>query len=103
MRYRSFLYHHEKLNGTGYPEGLAGDDIPFLARVLAVADVWDALTSDRPYRSGMTRDRAIGIIEKDAGTHFDPVVVQAFLAVTSEQLTPDFTDDAALLSDARAG
>ena len=96
------LYHHEKLDGTGYPEGLAGDDIPYLARVLAVADVWDALTSERPYRSGMTHAQTIGMIEQDSGTHFDPVVVQAFLAVTLET-TPAGTQPEVLFSGAQVG
>jgi len=75
------LYHHEKFDGTGYPVGLRGEAIPLLARVLSVADVYDALTSERPYRPGMTRERALSIIEEDAGTHFDPRIAQGFLAM----------------------
>ncbi|WP_309709280.1 diguanylate cyclase [Armatimonas sp.] len=74
-------YHHEKWDGTGYPEGLAGENIPFTARILAVADVYDALTSTRSYRNAWTHEKAIHVIQKDAGTHFDPVIAQAFLEV----------------------
>ncbi len=74
-------YHHEKWDGTGYPEGLKGEAIPFTARILAVADVYDALTSTRSYRDAWTHERAIGVITKDSGSHFDPVVVEAFLRV----------------------
>jgi diguanylate cyclase (GGDEF)-like protein/putative nucleotidyltransferase with HDIG domain len=71
-------YHHEKWDGSGYPEGLKGEDIPLNARIMAVADVYDALTSTRSYRNAWTHDRAFQVICKDAGTHFDPVVVDAF-------------------------
>jgi diguanylate cyclase (GGDEF)-like protein/putative nucleotidyltransferase with HDIG domain len=71
-------YHHEKWDGTGYPEGLKGLDIPLVARILAVADVYDALTSSRSYRGAWTHERALEVIRKDAGTHFDPVIAAAF-------------------------
>ncbi len=74
-------YHHEKWDGTGYPEGLAGENIPYTARILAVADVYDALTSSRSYRRAWTHEKALAVIRKDAGTHFDPRVADAFLAV----------------------
>lgn len=64
--------HHERVDGFGYPDGLVGDDIPQLGRILAVADAFDAMTSDRPYRKGMTKDQAISIIESGAGTQWDP-------------------------------
>ena len=73
--------HHEKWDGTGYPDGLKGEDIPRTARVLAVADVYDALTSSRSYRSAWTHERACEVILKDRGTHFDPVVADAFLVI----------------------
>ena len=73
--------HHERLDGRGYPDGLRGEAIPWLARVLAVADVFDALVSDRPYRAGLSQRAAITIIETDSGTHFDPRVVVALLAL----------------------
>lgn len=74
-------YHHEKWDGSGYPEGLAGENIPLNARIMAVADVYDALTSTRSYRNAWTHERAFSVICKDAGTHFDPVVVEAFTRV----------------------
>ncbi len=74
-------YHHEKWDGTGYPEGLKGEDIPLLARVLAVADVYDALTSSRSYRTAWTHEKACGVIKKDSGTHFDPAIVEVFLQI----------------------
>ena len=74
-------YHHEKWDGTGYPEGLAGENIPRTARILAVADVYDALTSSRSYRTAWTHEKALAVIKKDAGTHFDPIVVDAFVEI----------------------
>lgn len=71
--------HHEHLDGSGYPDGLRGDAIPWLARILAVADVFDALVSDRPYRSGLPLDKACEIIRDSAGDHLDPRVVRTFL------------------------
>lgn len=73
--------HHEKWDGTGYPARLAGTAIARTARVLAVADVYDALRSDRPYRAGLPHTRCVAIIREGAGTHFDPAVVEAFLRV----------------------
>ncbi|MBC8063340.1 MAG: HD-GYP domain-containing protein, partial [Chlorobia bacterium] len=67
-------YHHEKWDGTGYPEGLKGEEIPLTARIMAVADVYDALTSTRSYRNAWTHDRAYEVICKDVGTHFDAIV-----------------------------
>ena len=74
-------HHHEKFDGTGYPDGLAGEDIPLTARIMAVADVYDALTSTRSYRKGWTHEKAKESIISDAGTHFDPQVVEAFAAI----------------------
>ncbi len=71
--------HHEKWDGTGYPRRLKGENIPFAARTFAVIDVWDALTSDRPYRKAMNREEALVEIRKQSGRHFDPQVVDAFL------------------------
>jgi HD-GYP domain-containing protein (c-di-GMP phosphodiesterase class II) len=73
------LYHHEKWNGSGYPHQLKGNDIPFLARLVAVVDVWDAITSDRPYRRAMSKTKAIHIIKSESGSHFEPDIVEAFL------------------------
>jgi putative nucleotidyltransferase with HDIG domain len=72
-------YHHERWDGRGYPDGLAGEEIPMVARIFAVIDVWDALTSDRPYRKAWSMDAALQYIKKNAGRHFDPQVVQVFL------------------------
>jgi diguanylate cyclase (GGDEF)-like protein/putative nucleotidyltransferase with HDIG domain len=74
-------HHHERWDGKGYPDGLKGEDIPLGARILAVADVYDALTSDRSYRPGWTHERAISHLREHSGSHFDPQVVDAFLAV----------------------
>jgi len=76
--------HHEKYDGTGYPRGLAGSDIDIRARILSVADVWDALVSTRPYREGWIEERAKKFIVDASGTHFDPQVVNAFLAAMAE-------------------
>lgn len=70
--------HHEKWDGSGYPRGLAGEQIPQAARIFAIIDVFDALTSDRPYRAAWSYQKAIDYIQEQAGTHFDPAVVEAF-------------------------
>jgi putative two-component system response regulator len=70
--------HHERWDGTGYPEGLAGEAIPLPARIFAVIDVWDAMTNDRPYRKATPPEEAMGYIRAQSGKHFDPVVVAAF-------------------------
>ena len=71
--------HHEKWDGTGYPRGLKMEQIPLAARIFAVVDVFDALTSERPYRPAKSREEALEYIRSEAGTHFDPRVVDAFL------------------------
>jgi HD-GYP domain-containing protein (c-di-GMP phosphodiesterase class II) len=71
--------HHEKWDGTGYPQGLKGEQIPLAARIFAIVDVWDALTSDRPYRSAWTEKKTLEYIKEQSGQHFDPKVVEAFL------------------------
>lgn len=70
--------HHEKWDGTGYPTGLKGDKIPFSARIFAVVDVWDALSSNRPYRSGWPKDKIQAHISSLSGTHFDPKIIETF-------------------------
>jgi len=75
------LAHHERFDGSGYPRGLAGEDIPLPGRIIAVADVYDAMTSDRRYRKAMGRERALAVIREGAGKQFDPGVVEALLAV----------------------
>jgi HD-GYP domain-containing protein (c-di-GMP phosphodiesterase class II) len=86
------LHHHERLDGMGYPSGLSGSAIPLEARVVAVADVWDALTSDRAYRNGWDPAHALAHIEAGRGTHFDPVVVDALAQVMSNRGLPTTTD-----------
>jgi len=71
--------HHEKWDGTGYPRGLKGEEIPFAARIFPVIDVWDALTSDRPYRKAMPYEEVRQLIQAGSGKHFDPRVVEAFM------------------------
>ena len=73
------LYHQERYDGKGYPKGLKGEEIPLLARIVAVADAFDAMTTDRPYRPKMSFKAAIAEIEKNAGIQFDPDVCAAFL------------------------
>jgi HD-GYP domain-containing protein (c-di-GMP phosphodiesterase class II) len=74
-------FHHEKWDGSGYPRGLRGEEIPLSARIFAIVDVWDALRSDRPYRKAWSDEEALKEIKRGNGTHFDPVVVQAFMEV----------------------
>lgn len=71
--------HHEKWDGSGYPRGLKGEEIPLSARIFAVADVFDALTSNRPYRKAWSRESALEYIKKESGKHFDPKIVEIFL------------------------
>ena len=78
------LYHHERWDGTGYPTGRAGEQIPLEARVLAVADAFDAMTSDRPYRPALSREEALAEVERCSGTQFDPEIVRIFLDLFSE-------------------
>ena len=73
------LSHHEKFDGSGYPQGLVGQDIPLMGRIVAVADVFDALTSERPYKKAWSLDRAASHLKEGAGTHFDPHCVNAFM------------------------
>jgi putative nucleotidyltransferase with HDIG domain len=79
-------HHHELWNGRGFPDGLAGEQIPLLARVLSVADAFDAITSDRPYRPRQSRAEAFKEIKRCAGIHFDPAVVEAFIDAGSNEL-----------------
>ena len=80
------LYHHERWDGTGYPEGLKGEEIPLPARIMAVADVFDALISDRVYKKAFSFEKAMDIIKEESGTHFDPDIVKAFFAVSDEAM-----------------
>lgn len=72
-------HHHERWDGMGYPDGLAGTDIPLYSRMIAVADAYDAITSTRPYRTSAGREHAVGVLQSNAGTQFDPMIVTAFV------------------------
>lgn len=86
-------WHHERWDGQGYPDGLAGDEIPLLARIVAIADTWDAMTGDRVYRRGMPRTRALDILEseQDQG-QFDPELIRAFISMIKTELAAAPTD-----------
>jgi HD-GYP domain-containing protein (c-di-GMP phosphodiesterase class II) len=79
------LQHHERFDGKGYPDGLSGEEIELGARILAVADVFDALKSDRPYREGWSLERVNELILNEGGRQFDPQVVEAFLAIMTSK------------------
>ena len=78
-------YHHEKWDGTGYPDGLKGEQIPLYARIFAVVDVYDALTNDRPYRPAWTTGQAVEYIRAESGKHFDPAMVETFLNMLAKK------------------
>lgn len=81
------LHHHERWDGRGYPMGLVGEDIPAAARLIGVADAFDAMTSGRPYRpAGLSIDQAIAEIEAGAGSQFDPVMAEAFVRLPRESI-----------------
>ena len=79
------LYHHERFDGAGYPSGLKGDEIPIEARIVAIADVFDALYSDRPYRKAYSLERALEIMQEMTATHFDPELVKTFLPLAEQE------------------
>lgn len=81
------ISHHEKWDGTGYPNNLSGENIPLAGRIVAIADVFDALTSVRPYKKEWSVDEAISLLEKEAGKHFDPELVKLFVNIMPEILT----------------
>ena len=91
---RDASMHHERVDGSGYPDGLKGEEIPITARVIAVADVFDAITSKRHYREAMPIDQALDIIKQGSGSHFDPKCVDAFLIYFEAGLRPRFTPPA---------
>jgi putative nucleotidyltransferase with HDIG domain len=96
-------HHHEHFDGSGYPDGLAGDDIPLGARIFALADALDAMTSDRPYRRAMSLEDAISEIERCSGKQFDPVMVSAFLRIPVDRLSAVRSDAGPLEHFADAG
>ena len=85
-------YHHERWDGTGYPTKLKGEDIPLSARIMAVADVFDALVSQRSYKKPFSYEKAIEIITEESGTHFDPTVVEAFLKISKKAYRDEATE-----------
>ncbi|MCL2260230.1 MAG: response regulator [Fibromonadales bacterium] len=87
--------HHEKWNGSGYPRGLKGEEIPLQGRLLAIADVYDALTSSRSYKKAFTHEQAVNIIAEGRGTHFDPVLLDLFLEV-SDKFVKGAKDDSGI-------
>jgi putative two-component system response regulator len=96
--------HHEKFDGSGYPQGLRGEDIPLHGRIVAVADVFDALTSERPYKKAWEIERAVDFLQAGAGAHFDPLCVAAFLSRIDDALAirasyQDEIPDASALED----
>jgi two-component system, cell cycle response regulator len=82
---RLVRHSHERFDGRGYPDGLAGEDIPLGARIIAVCDAYDAMTSNRPYRTAMSREGALGELHGCAGDQFDPIVVDAFVTALTQR------------------
>jgi len=80
------LFHHEKWDGSGYPHGIAGDAIPIAARIAAICDVFDALTSERPYKKAWSVEQAVAVLEEESGKHFEPAMVELFIANLPEIL-----------------
>jgi putative two-component system response regulator len=78
------MCHHEKWDGSGYPRGLTGEQIPLEARIIALADVFDALTSRRPYKEPWPVEKAVDLIKEQAGQHFDPALAEHFIALVPE-------------------
>jgi putative two-component system response regulator len=90
------LSHHEKWNGQGYPHGLSGEFIPVVARIVAIVDVFDALTCERPYKRAWPIEDALALIEKEAGQHFDPELARLFLGMEAEarRIAVEYSDAA---------
>ena len=97
------LTHHEKWDGSGYPQKLAGERIPQEARIVAIADVFDALCNERPYKPAYPEEKALQIIRNGAGSHFDPRVYEAFLKALSElrSIRNSYPDDIDMICDTR--
>jgi len=87
------FYHHERINGKGYPAGLKGEEIPFFAKILSVADAYSAMISERPYRKGLTKKQAMEELEKWAGIQFDSEIVDVFVKILAENETGEVTDN----------
>ena len=82
------LAHHERWDGSGYPQGLQGDRIPIGARILAVVDAWESMTSARPWRTAVPRDEAVAELRRESGQQFDEEVVEAFVELLGEEEEP---------------
>lgn len=82
------LYHHEKYDGSGYPKGIAGEEIPYIARLFAIVDVWDAITSERPYAAAWPIPMARAYLKEEKGVSFDPEIVDAFLKLDETYKQP---------------
>jgi putative nucleotidyltransferase with HDIG domain len=80
------LYHHERYDGSGYPEKLSKDNIPLGARIISIADSYDAMTSDRPYRKALTKEESISELVRKSGTQFDPKIVEIFIEILKEDI-----------------
>ncbi len=78
------ISHHERFDGKGYPRGIKGESIPVLGRVICIADSFDAMTTDRPYRKGLSLEQAVYELKKNSGTQFDPVLVEIFITMISD-------------------
>jgi HD-GYP domain-containing protein (c-di-GMP phosphodiesterase class II) len=78
-------YHHERWDGSGYPKGLKGEQIPLAARIFAVVDVWDSLQSERPYRKAWSREKTLTYLREQSGKHFDPNILDAFFKLQVER------------------
>ena len=96
------LTHHEKWDGSGYPRGLLGEDIPIEGRITAIADVFDALTSKRPYKPAFPLDRCLDILQQERGAHFDPRAVDAFFSGLEQIVEVFLTNDDRILSEQAA-
>ena len=95
--------HHERWDGKGYPDGLRGEEIPIGARILAVADVYDALTTDRAYRRAWSRVETMNHLQKQMGAHFDPLVVSVFLRILRREGAGAMVDGPAAQAESTAG
>ena len=84
------LHHHEKFDGTGYPSGLRGHEIPIGARIVSVIDAFDAMVASRPYKEGLPLEEALGRLVRDSGTHFDPAVVEHFIPIARAEMPSVF-------------